>query len=65
VGFVVQARPAHVRGGRVVQELFLDSVLVQAGDGAQAAGDGGAGAAAGFQVAGEGLDVGAPGGEQG
>jgi hypothetical protein len=48
----------------VVEELFLDGVLVEPGDGAQSAGDGGAGAAVGFQVAGEALDVGAAGGEQ-
>jgi hypothetical protein len=44
----------------VVEELFLDGVLVEAGNGAQAAGDGRAGAAAGLELAGEGLDVGAP-----
>jgi hypothetical protein len=47
----------------VVQELFLDRVLVEPGDGAKPAGDGGSGTAAGFQVAGEALDVGAAGGE--
>ena len=26
VGFVVQARPADVRGGRVIEEFFLDRV---------------------------------------
>jgi len=41
----------------VVEELFLDGVLIEPGDSAQAAGDGGAGAAARFQVAGEALDV--------
>jgi hypothetical protein len=45
----------------VVEERFLDGVLVEPGDGAQPAGDGGAGA--GFQFAGEGLDVGAADGE--
>jgi hypothetical protein len=54
-----------MHGGRVIQELFLDGVPVEPGDGAQPAGDGGAGAAAGFQVAGEALDVGAAGAEQG
>ncbi len=49
----------------MVQELFLDGVPVEPGDGAQPAGDGGAGAAAGLQVAGEALDVGAAGAEQG
>ena len=39
---VVQPRPADVRGGRVLEELFLDGVLVEPGDGAQPPGDGGA-----------------------
>jgi hypothetical protein len=47
-----------VHGGRVVQEFFLDGVLVEPGDGAQPSGDGGAGTAVGFELAGEGLDVG-------
>jgi hypothetical protein len=41
----------------VVEELFLDRVTVEPGDGEQAAGEG-------FQLAGEALDVGAPGAEQ-
>jgi hypothetical protein len=49
----------------VLEEFFLDGVLVEPGDGAQPPGDSGAGPAAGFQFAGEGLDVGAAGGEQG
>jgi hypothetical protein len=48
----------------VVQELFLDGVPVEPGDGAQPPGDGGPGAAAGFQVTGKAFDVGAPGVEQ-
>jgi hypothetical protein len=45
-------------GGRgVVEEFFLDGVLVEPGDGAQPPGDGGAGPAPGFQFPGEGLDV--------
>ena len=64
VGFVVQARPANMRGGRVIEEFFLDRVPVEPGDGAQAAGDGGPGATAGFQIAAEELDVCAAGLEQ-
>ena len=64
VRLVVQPRPADVRGGRVVEEFFLDGVLVEPGDGAQPPGHGGAGPAAGFQFAGEGLDVGAADREQ-
>jgi hypothetical protein len=57
VGFVVQAGPANMGGGRVIEEFFLDRVPVEPGDGAQPAGDGGPGAAAGFQIATEELDV--------
>ena len=64
VRLVVQPGPADVRGRGVVEELFLDGVLVEPGDGAQPPGDGGAGTAAGFQLAGEGLDVGAADREQ-
>ena len=64
VGFAVQARPANMRGGRVIEEFFLDRVPVEPGDGAQPAGDGGPGTAAGFQIAAEELDVGAAGLEQ-
>jgi hypothetical protein len=49
---------------RVVEEVFLDGVLVEPGDGAQSAGHCRPGAAPGFQVAGEALDVGTPGLEQ-
>ena len=64
VRLVVQARAPDMRGGRVIEEFFLDGVPVEARHGAQAAGDGGPGAAAGFQIAGEELDVGAAGLEQ-
>jgi hypothetical protein len=64
VGFVVQAGPANMRGGRVIEEFFLDRVPVEPGDGAQPPCDGGPGAAAGFQIAAEELDVGAAGLEQ-
>ena len=32
VRLIVQPRPSHVRGGRVVEELFLDGVPVEPGD---------------------------------
>jgi hypothetical protein len=51
VRFVVQPRPADVGGRGVLEELFLDRVLVEPGNGAQPPGDGGASAAPGFQVA--------------
>ncbi len=55
----VQPRPADVRGGRMIEEFFLDGVAVEPRDGAQPAGDGGPGTATGFQVAGEALNIGA------
>ena len=64
VRLVVQPRPADVRGRGVLEELLLDGVPVEPGDGAQPPGDGGAGPAPGFQVAGEALDVGAADREQ-
>ena len=48
----------------MIQQFFLDCILVEPSDGAQPAGDGGPGAAAGFQVMCKALDVGAAGGEQ-
>jgi hypothetical protein len=57
VRFVVQAGAADVCGGRVLEELFFDGVLVEPGDRAQPPGNCGAGPALGFQFAGEGLDV--------
>jgi hypothetical protein len=48
----------------VVEELFLDGVLVEPGDGGQPMGDGGASPPAGLELAGEGLDVGAADREQ-
>jgi hypothetical protein len=52
-------------GGRgVLEELFLDRVLAEPGDGAQPAGNSGAGAPVAFQAAGEAFDVGATDGEQ-
>jgi len=49
----------------MLQELFLDRVLVGPGDGAQPPGDGRAGPAAGFEFPGEAFDAGAADGEQG
>ena len=34
VGLVIQPGTADVRGGRVVEEFFLDGVLVEPGNGA-------------------------------
>jgi hypothetical protein len=48
----------------MIQQLFLDGVLVAPGHGAQPPRDGGAGTAAGFKVGGEALDVRAAGLEQ-
>jgi hypothetical protein len=48
----------------VVEQVFLDGVLVQPGDGGQPAADGGADSSGGFEVAGGQLDVGAANGEQ-
>jgi hypothetical protein len=46
-----------MRGGRMIEQLFLHRISVKPGYGAQAAGDGGPGPSAGFQVPGEELDV--------
>ena len=54
---VVQPGAPDVRGRGVLEELFLDSVFVEPGDGAQPPGDGGPDPALRLQVAGEGLDV--------
>jgi len=43
----------------MLEHVFLDGLLVEPGDRAQAASDGGPGAATGFQVTGKALDVGA------
>jgi hypothetical protein len=48
----------------VLEEVFLDGVLVEPGDSAQPPGDGGSGPALGFQVPGKAFDVGAANGEQ-
>lgn len=41
IGLVVQVAPADVRGGRVIEQLFLHRVAVDPGDGAQPPGDDG------------------------
>ena len=64
MGLVVHPRPPHVRGRGMVQEFFLDRVLVESGDGAQPPGDGRAGAAPGLEFSGEAFDVGAADREQ-
>ena len=61
---VIQPRTADVSGRGMLEELFLDRVLVEPGDGAQPPGDGGARSPSCFQVAGEAFDVGASDGEQ-
>jgi hypothetical protein len=43
VRLVVQPGTADVRGRGVVEEFFLDGVLIEPGDGAQPPGDGSAG----------------------
>jgi hypothetical protein len=48
----------------MIEEVLLDRVPVQPGDGRQPAGDSGAGTAGRLEVAGEQLDVGAADGEQ-
>jgi hypothetical protein len=48
----------------MLDELFLDRVFAEPGDGAQPAGDGGAGPAAVFQITGEPFDAGPPHREQ-
>jgi hypothetical protein len=50
VRLVVQPGAADVRGGRVVEEFFLDGVLVEPGDGAQPPGHGGAGPTLGLEL---------------
>src|SRR6266700_1956483 len=64
MGLVIQPRPSHVSGRGMVQELFLDRVPVEPGNGTQPAGDGRAGAAPGLEFSGEAFDVGAADREQ-
>ena len=64
VRLIVQPRAADVGSRGPLEELFLDRVLVEPGDGRQPPGDGRAGPAAGFEVPGEALDIGAADGEQ-
>ncbi len=53
-----------MRGGRMIEQLFLHSEPVEAGHRAQAAGDGGSSPPAGFQITCEELDVSPAGAEQ-
>ena len=64
VRLLIQAGTADMSGRGMVEQLFLNRVPVEPGDGAQPASDGGPGPAADLQVTGEALDVGAPGLEQ-
>ena len=59
VRLIIEPGSADMRGRGVIEQFFLDGVLVEPGDGAQPPGDGGPGAAAGLQVAGEAFNVGA------
>src|SRR5215470_14154709 len=61
---VIQPRAADVGGRGMLEELFLDRVLVEPGDGAQPPGDGRAGPAPDFEFPGDAFDVGAADGEQ-
>src|SRR5260370_10205236 len=65
VRLIVQARPPDMGGRGVIEEFFLDRVLIEPGDGAQPAGDGGTSTSPGFQIAAKAFDVGAADGEQG
>lgn len=57
VGLVVDAPPANMHGGGVLDDALLFGVAVEPDHRAQAAADGGAGLAAIFEVTGEALDV--------
>ena len=63
VRLVVHLWPPDTGGQGVLEELLLDRVLVEPGDGTQAPGDSSTGTTARFQVAGEALDVSAADGE--
>ena len=64
VRLVIQPGSAHVRGRGMLEQVFLDGVPVEAGDGAQPAGDRGPRPPVGLHVPAEALDVGPPGSEQ-
>ena len=51
------ASSADVRGREMLEEFFLDGVLIEPGDGAQPPGYGGSGTAFCFELEGEGFDV--------
>src|SRR5262249_23488566 len=61
---VIHPWAADVSARRMLEELFLDRVLVEPGDGVQPPGDGRAGPAPDFEFPGEAFDVGAADGEQ-
>jgi hypothetical protein len=65
VRLVVHPRTADVSGRGMLEELFLDRVFVEPGDGAQPPGNSRAGPAADFEFPGKAFDVGAADGEQG
>src|SRR5258708_26563634 len=62
---VIQPRPTDAGGRGMLEEVFLDRILVEPGDSAQPPGDGRAGPALDFEFPGEAFDVGAADGEQG
>ena len=64
MGFVIDPWPSYVHGRGVIEQVFLDRVLLQARDGGQPPGDRGAGASGCLEVASEQLDVGAADGEK-
>jgi len=64
VGLVVNPGPTNMGRRRVAEQVFLDRVAVQAGDGGQPPGDRRPGPASCLEVAGEQFDVGAADGEQ-
>jgi len=57
VRVIVQPGTADMGGRGVIEEVFLDGVPLEPGDGAQPPGDGGPGPAAGLQITGEALNV--------
>jgi hypothetical protein len=64
MGVVVQSGSAHVRGRRVLEQVFFDGVAVEPGDGAQPSGDGRPGPPGSFPVPAEAFDVRTSRGEQ-
>jgi hypothetical protein len=64
MGLVVDSGPPHVYRRRLVQQLFLHGVAVEAGHGAKTPADSGTGAALGLEVTAEALDIGSASREQ-